>query len=248
MLSPETEHHLLDLQANQTNYRPDPEIQRQLGDKVAILLVAPSCGGKNTVMDATTKADDDRFCVMGTITSRVPRAGDNPDLYTYYDHTDDGLAELFARIDTHELVQYAVSPYEPYYVYGSGIGDYPKIFCMGDIFSDAVDPYRSLGFDRVIAISLVTEPDVWLPRFNERFPVGDPNRAGRISHAKRSLLWSLAQQESAGHVWVENPSLRPIGQAADWIIQIAEAGPGPDGTRLRAMAQATLKLLEEMRP
>lgn len=241
MLSAQTAKRLANLRSAQSRYRPSSDVLARLEDKVVLMFVGPSACGKNTVIDAVA-ATSNQFGLVGNQTSREPR--DTDTRYTYFAHTDAGLEPLLSAIDTQQLVQYAVSFYEPYYIYASAASDYAATYCMKDVFFDAVAQFRSLPFKRVVAINLITAPKVWLPRFNTRFPVGDRDRAGRVSHAIKSLEWSLAQPDGDSHVWVENDS--DVQQTVAEIIQIAQDGHTPDSRRLRAMAQDTLRMLQEV--
>jgi hypothetical protein len=129
-------------------------------------------------------------------------------------------------------------------MYGSEIGDYPHTYNLGDIFSSSIDGFRQLGFGHLRIFSVVTNPDAWLARIEERFPVGHPNRLARLQEAADSLNWSLAQ-DSPDHAWVINPPehIEVAVTAVDSIIR------GEKPTRqdeARGLAEACLIKVQEL--
>lgn len=218
----------------QNTYQPGEPIAAQLAAKTLLAFVGPTCAGKNTVMEATAKADK-RFKLVGTFTSREPRPDDQN--YTYYQNTDEGLRPILADITGRRVVQYAVNPHA-HLLYGSNLGDYAGDFCMADVFSSAVDQFRQLGFGRTLVVSVATDPAAWLQRFNARFPIGHPQRVSRRSEAIESLEWSLSQT-AADHHWIVNVDNQPevVVQA---VIALA-AGTGAGNPAARGLAEATLQ-------
>jgi guanylate kinase len=236
-LSPATLAELDRLYAIQNSYRPSEAIAAQLAGKTILMLVGPTCAGKNTVMEAVTKADE-RFKVVGTFTSRDPRPSDQN--YTYYQNTDQGLQPILADIAKRRVVQYAVNRHA-HLLYGSSPTDYAGEFNLADVFSSAVDQFQQLDFSHTLVISVATDPAAWLRRFNERFPAGHPQRAARRSEAIESIKWSL-NQTASDHYWIVNTDNRPI-IAAQAVIALAE-GNGPR-TQAHTLAQAMLKTVQE---
>jgi guanylate kinase len=235
MLSPETTAKLDTLYREQNTYRPNSGIEQVLRGKEILMFVGATCEGKNTIMEAVAEQDP-RFKIVGTLTSRDPRDSDTTP-YTYYPHTDEGLRELLARIDRHDVVQYAINPHT-HHIYGSELDDYFSEYNMGDVFASAVEGFRQLGFRRALAFTIITAPDPWLHRFNDRFPLGHPLRAARRDEAVESFQWSLAQA-GANHYWIENTDGRPEIAAAE-IIQVAShASNGMPSARV--LAEASLK-------
>ena len=243
MPSPETTEHLLKLQGNQGSYIPNPEHMSSLGGTVLVIFTSPSGEGKTTIMEHTA-ATDSRFDIVGNRTSRPARLDDNPARYIHYPHTDDGLQPMFTAIDKGEYAQYAVSPYEPYYLYGTDVADYRAPYCMKDVFFDAIPPLRRLPFRHLVVCNIVTEPDIFIPRFNARFPDGHPNRPGRIGHDMQSMRWSLEQPDSEDHVWIENGP--DLDETVAEVLRVAEGGYVPDSRRSRAIGFATLRALREL--
>lgn len=235
MLSDQTTQTLDRLFKNQDDYRPNPEITAKLATKTIVMLVGATCEGKNRLMDTAAQLDE-RFHVVGTRTSREPREGDEQGRYTYYQNSDEGLRSVFESIGRREMVQYAVNPYAQL-IYGSAIDDYPSEYGLADVFSSAIENFRQLGFSRAIAITVISDPTVWLERFNERFPRGNPQRQARRDEAIESFTWSLSQNKD--HFWVENVNGQPeLG--AQQIIDIA-LGTSTGQPNVRNMATASLE-------
>lgn len=223
------------LYEQQSAYRPNPEIAAELKNKVMIMVVGATCEGKNAVMESALGFDN-QFAVVGTIVSRPPRDEDNPDAYTYYPHSDDGLKPLLKRVEQRELVQYAINHHTKY-IYASDINDYPGIYNMGDVVSNAVDNFRNLGFKRAVAITVISDPEAWVRRFEKRFPFGHPQRAARLAEALESFKWSLAQPDN-GHYWIENIDNRPeLGGRELIAVALGESNGQPEAKRL---AQASI--------
>jgi hypothetical protein len=189
------------LRERQSAYRQGREDRALLSNKTAIAFVGASCQGKSTVMRKVVEVASD-FQIIGTRTSRPPRTSDQGTPYVYYEHTDEGLEPFFAAVAARSLVQYFITAREPHYVYGSAVDDYPAIYNVGDYFADAIADLRTRGFHKVLAASVISPPEEWLPRFEERFPVGHEDRATRREEAIGSFKWSLGQ--TANHVWTVN--------------------------------------------
>lgn len=239
MLSAATKDQLARLYRQQNVYHPDEAIVTQLVKKAALVFVSPTCMGKNTVMEAIAGIND-RFHVAGTFTSREPRTSDVN--YIYYENSDRGLRSVLQAIENHEVVNYAVNPYA-HTLYGSQLKDYPSEYNMADIFSSAVDQFRQLGFQRVLAISIITDPTVWLRRFEERFPPNHPQRRARRDEAIESLNWSLTET-SKDHYWVKNVDGQPEVAAGKAIAIATEGANGDDDAHL--LMQACLEVAKEI--
>lgn len=136
--------------------------------------------------------DPMHFGKTRNFTTRPSRPDDDPSRYYYFEHTESGLAPIFERIKTHELLQYNIDPFS-YYIYGSEIEGYTHDYNLGDIWSTSIAGFRQLGFGELYVCSVVTEAAEWLARFDQRFPAGNPLRSARLKEAVVSLEWSLAQ-------------------------------------------------------
>ncbi len=201
MISEETEERLRQLLAEQPTYKPAPKVLQQVADAHVICFVGATCMGKTTVMQQLI-TQDSRFGEFIVFTSREPRPGDNKERYTYYGHSDAGLAPLLERIENHEVLQYNINPFS-LLIYGSEGDGYPYDYNVGDVFASSIDGFRQLGYGSVQVLSIATVPEHWLERFDARFPLGDKGRDARRLEAIHSLEWSLAQT-NPDHAWVIN--------------------------------------------
>jgi hypothetical protein len=241
MLSTQTINRFDRLAHAQNIYRPNGDISTQLAQKSIFLLVGATCVGKNTIMEALAGLDS-RFHIIGTRTSREPRASDDPRVYTYYQNTDEGLQGVLDSISRGEVVQYVINT-RSQLIYASTLADYSGEYAIGDTLSSAVADFQHLGFKHVTAISVVTDPVAWLARFEERFPPGDPHRQARRDEAIESLTWSLAQTGD-GHFWVENIAGQPEVAARE-VIQIAD-GQSRGTIKAQALAEASLAAAQQI--
>lgn len=241
MISEDTEQKLAELFAVQDTYRPNESIAQQLANKTMLMFVGATCEGKNTVMEAVA-ALDKRFAITGNITTRPPRSDDDPSRYTYYEHTDQDLQALLARIERREMVNYAINQHTKY-VYTGALSDYPTEYNLGDVVSNAVTGYRQLGFKKTFAFTVITNPAVWLKRFEERFPLGHPQRKARRDEAIESFTWSLAQT-STDHYWVENVDGKSELAAQTVLDVCLRGGAGRPGAR--KLAEASLEAAKQI--
>lgn len=239
MISTETEERLRRLLNEQPSYKPSPDILAQIAHKDVWCFVGASCMGKTTIMHALLNLNPG-YGEFVVFTSREPRAEDNKARYTYYEHTDQGLAELLDKIEQKRVVQYNINPFS-LLVYGSEASGYSHEHNIGDIFASSIDGFRQLGFGSVHVISVVTSYATWLQRFNERFPVGDPRREARRLEAASSLRWSLSQVDVPDHYWILNDTTP--NEVAQQLVVATGAKPQTDPTIL-AVAEECLRQIE----
>ena len=241
MISAETEERLRRLLNEQPSYRPDPDSTAQIVSKDVWCFVGASCMGKTTIMQELLKLDSlcGEFVVF---TSREPRPEDNTTRYSYYEHSDEGLAELLDRIERKRVLQYNINPYS-LLIYGSEASGYLYRYNIGDIFASSIDGFRQLGFKSVRVVSVITNFHDWQHRFNLRFPPGDSRRKARLLEASSSLRWSLSQADSPDHYWLTNDHT-PDAVAHDLLNTLA-LSPTPDPTAV-ALAQDCLRGIEEL--
>lgn len=242
MISEETEILLKRLLAEQTHYLPRREVAAQIAGKTFICLVGATCMGKSTIMDGLI-ARDGQYGAARTIATRPPRPTDEPGRYTYYEHTDTGLAPLLRRIENREVLQYAIIP-GSLSIRASEATDYPYEYNLGDVVSSAISSYERLGFGRLEILNIVTEPEAWLERFKERFPSTHPDHSARLQEAIASLTWSL-EQATARAAWIINHEgrLSEAVEAADRAIRYGEC---TDQEEARALGMACLNLAREL--
>lgn len=242
MISSKTELLLKQLMAEQDSYTPTATVSRQIAGKTLICFVGASCMGKSTIMEGLL-ALNSKYGVFRTIASRDPRPDDKPGRYTYYPHTDEGLQPLLAKIQNHELLQYAVIP-GSLSLRGSEASGYPYQYNLGDILSNAMPTYRKLGFGRLDVLSVVCEPATWHSRFDSRFPAGHPDRTARLQEAIASLQWSLAQTDDDHH-WIINAEgkLETAVQTSNDAILLRHY---PDQAAAQTMARQCSSLAQEL--
>ena len=225
----------------QTDYRPSDAVRKQLQEKSLIMVIGAACEGKSTVI-AEVVRQDPRFGIAGSFTTRDPRPDDIEKPYTYYPHTDDGLAQLFSRIGHRQVVSYAVHPFSKH-IYGTELTDYPKAYSLLDTIATSVAGFREYGFNATEAVTIITTAEKWLARFNERFPEGHPQRAARRDEAIQSFSWSLEQTDT-DHFWVDNSGDTPE-KAAQTIIQIA-LGKSKGDPEARRLCEESLAAAQKM--
>jgi guanylate kinase len=231
---------LIQLESRQNDYMPGAAIATQLAEKSLLLIVAPTSMGKSTVIRRVTEIDD-RFGIVGSFTTRDPRADENGKQFTYIPHTDAGLEHLFKRIRQQELVQYIIHPTTKH-IYGTDISHYPKPYNLLDFIYNSIDGIRKLPFKESPVISIATEPSQWAYWFNQRFPEGNPERHKRLDEAIMCFRWLLAQPIPAVH-WVVNGE-GMLDQAAGEVVRI---GLGSHASDLAGRRYAELCLAEALR-
>ncbi|PID99520.1 hypothetical protein CSA80_02045 [Candidatus Saccharibacteria bacterium] len=249
MISEETAQKLQQLLASQPTYKPNQAVQAALKDINVSCFVGATCVGKTTLMDALVAYRPQYYGKTRNFTSRPPRADDDPKRYYYYEHSDAGLAPVFARIAQHENLQHNINPYN-LTVYGSELADYPHPMNVGDIFSSSIDGFRQLGFGTLHVFSVVTDPDAWRTRLEQRFPSGHPQLHARLEEAVASLTWSLTQT-AQDHAWVINPpnDIQAAVTAVDAIIRGENASNQAEAQNLAtACLEQAKKLLNDTTP
>lgn len=241
MISRETEELLRRLLAEQPVYKPADDVLKQVQEITMLCFVGASCMGKTTVMQLLAQTDK-AYGITRNFTSRAPREGDDPDRYVYFEHSDAGLRPILNRIASRELLQYNIHPFS-LHVYGSEIEGYPHRYNMGDIFYSSIDGFRQLGFKKLYAFSIITEPASWQRRFEARFPEGNPHRSARLAEAIESLEWSLSQT-AADHIWVINRD--DACEIAVYTVRQAMSGQLVDQAEARQFAEKCLTLIKEL--
>ncbi len=202
MISAETESRLLQLQKNESDYLPLPEEAARIAGKRLVCFVGATGMGKSSIMNGLAESNPD-YGEFHTIVTRGPRATDKQDHYTYYPHTDEGLAPLLEKMESRRILQYIVIP-KSLSIRATEASSYPYLVNLGDIVPSAFITFDRLGFGHIQKISIVTEPDAWKNHLDERFPVGHPDRPARLNEAVTNLGWSLSQTPESGHGRVIN--------------------------------------------
>lgn len=227
------------LRQKEPNYAPNSSVLARLKQKQLVMLVSPTAVGKSTIMNWITKHDD-RFARKSGFTSRPTRANDEPDLYRYVPHTNEGLLRVLRMVEAGELVQYAIHPTTGY-LYGTELRDYPKQYTCADVLGHAIAGFRALPTAGSHTFSIVCNPDEWKKRLTARYPdANDPELQKRLVEASINLSWSIQDSKT---VWVDN-SNGELVTAAHTIIQITTSQENPNPAHqiiLRATAEAMIK-------
>lgn len=237
-LSPDT---LLRLEAaheHEREYRPNNEIQRELGSRSLVMVVAPAAMGKTFLMHALVESDE-RFGLSRTVSSRKPREDDDPDMFRLIEHDDENLNVVLNKIDDGTMVQYTIHPSEGTF-YGSELQDHPHGHNLLATLSGAVDQLTAVGFGQTTLIGLVAPPTTWQRWFNERYPIGDAKRLGRLNEASKSYRDLLGREDVT---WIiNNEGL--VEDAVQDVIDAVDNKPNDKGEAL-AYANRILQLIEQ---
>lgn len=214
MLSPATEARLTLAREHGAEYQPNSDIQRQLGNKVLVMLVGPASMGKTHIMTAVALLND-TFARVTSFTTRERRTDDERAAYRYIPADEEHISQLLDDIDAGEIVQYGIHPTKGT-MYGTMVEDHAAPVNMLATLSNSVEQLRRVGFKRTPLIGLVAEPDVWQEWFLARYPEASPERFARAKEAVISLEWLLAQP--LGEVkWLHNQKDRETATAGEFI-------------------------------
>jgi hypothetical protein len=186
----------------QVTYQAAPQERAKIAGVTMVAFVGGVAVGKNYLMH------ESGFAIVGRQTSRPPRAGDDPAIYTYSTNT-----EMLDAIEHGLLIQYGV--HLPDLIYGSRTEDYRTDgISVGDFWFDSVDGLRSKGFKKVLAISVLTKAEQWKDYLDDRFYDRPPQYAiDRLNEAEQSIRWSLEQHQSGNpdHLLVVNDDAQTAG-------------------------------------
>jgi len=243
MLSPEVQSRLDTARFAEATYQPREDIASRLGEKVLIMLVGPAAAGKTYIMDEVV-ASDPRFQRVSVFTTRTARPDDAPGMFRCLPHDDEHVSQLLGLIDEREVVQYAVHPTQGT-IYGTMVDDYPGEANLLATLSGSVEHMRRLPFKEAYAVCLATMPDDWQSWFDDRFPVGHPDRIKRLGEAVSSLEWMLDEANQGIIRWVPNFAGQPEVAAREIISVTDGTEPKRDET-LVDYAKATLERARQL--
>jgi guanylate kinase len=169
----------------QRTYRANEKYRDPLGDTTLVAAVGATAVGKNFLMEKSG------LPVVGTLTTREPRATDDPERYRYVD-----LDAVLEKIERGEIIQYGAYPPN---IYASELQDYvldqPNV---SDIYYSAVSDLNGKGFKDLKSFSTLVPKEQWMSQLMERFdgmPVGAIH--ARLAEARNSLRWTRAQHLGA---------------------------------------------------
>jgi guanylate kinase len=240
MLSPDIQDLFNEAQDEETTYRPSPEVLKQLDKKDFIMIVGPTAMGKSTLMNAAVELDD-QFARVSGFTTRPKRANDEPGLYDYIPHTDEGIKSILAEKQAGNLVQYAIFPTTGY-MYGTQLKDYPEKYNLKDTLSNVAGSLAELPFHNTHIIGIVTTPEAWQTWLLQRFKPDDPDFFKRIDEAIQSLEWLLSQPKEKIK-WVYN-RLDDVTTSAKELIGLVKDEMKP--INYSSYAQSLLELAKSL--
>ena len=199
----------------QERYRGNERVRAAISQTALIAFVAGTAAGKNFLMEQSG------LPIVGTETTRAPRADDDPSHYTYSTQGD-----MLAAIENGDLVQYGVAL--PDDIYASCVHDYvlnqPNV---ADIWHDAVRSLYTKGFGDVRTVSVLTPKAQWMSQLGARLEgMRADSAARRLSEAQRSIRWSRVQYLSgaATHLLVIN-SVDNVDKNIETITDFAHGKP-----------------------
>jgi guanylate kinase len=242
MISPDLQQQLDIVKRNERNYWPADNVRDQLHNKNFIMVVGPAAVGKSSLMNEVAKIDTD-FARVKNTTTRPQRSYDEPGLYNYVPHTNEGLGVLLDQIKKRELVQYAVYPTTGY-IYGTFPGGYPAMYSMLDTQSQVVATLSRFPFKNTYVIGVVTDPTKWKEWLTKRDIKGSEEYVKRVGEAITSLEWLVAQPDNSIN-WVYNHPNDLQTSAHDFIAAIRNHQV--NDLTLRGYALEMLSLAHQMK-
>jgi guanylate kinase len=168
------------------DYKPAPEVLRQINNVVLVMMIGPSAAGKNTLIKKTG------LCEVLNYTTRDPRPKekDGVDYIFLKDYR-----QTYEQIKKGEFVQMLAGINGD--LYGTKASSYPQNgFASLPVLSDVVPQFRELGFKDTISI-FVTPPsnEEWQRRLkSHRLTTEQLNK--RLAEAKRSYEFALADEHT----------------------------------------------------
>jgi guanylate kinase len=237
MISPELQKEFDIARVNETNYWPSDGVQEALLKKDLVMVVGPSAIGKSTLMNKVVELDED-FSRVQNITSRPARSNDEPGLYEYISHTDEGIRHILDMIKKRELVQYAVHPTTKF-VYATKPEGYPAQYNMLDTQAQVVSSLARLPFHKTHTVGLVSDPKAWQEWFLSRNKKGSEEYEKRIDEAIHSLEHMTAEPTESIH-WIYNQPDSLEGTAKELIATVKGKQESKLDNRERAISMLYL--------
>ena len=241
MLSSVIEEQLRQIASQESTYTPNGTVGKELRTKHLIIVVGPAATGKSYLMNRIIEHDQD-FGRVSVFTTREARQDDEPGMFRCLPHNDRNVSELLETIRSGNAVQYAVHPTSGR-IYGSLLTDYPKTYNMLATLSGIVNHLRELPFARTYVIGLVSEPEIWLKRFYDRYPKASDERTKRLEEAIVSLKWLLTPENQSHIIWAD--ATEEGGESAVQSVINAVKYEIHDSSAARQVAEHMLRRVEE---
>ncbi len=213
-------------------YKPSAETLEKIRDKKLVCLIGATAVGKSSLMKEAIKDSEYVFSEVYSFTTRESRGeGDN---YHFYKKTIENLQMLVKRAQNGEMVNLFVHP-DTGDVYGTWPEDFKEGINVLGATSQSFSKIAELPLD-IKVIAIITDPEVWKKRIDEREDLTLEQRKLRAHEAEISLNWCL---EKYGVLFVNNSG--PLAKTVESIIQILDGSP-PDQEECRELAREMLKV------
>lgn len=223
----------------QSHYYPRQEVAKTLHNKSLIMLVGPVATGKTRIINQVAALHPE-FGPVSTFTTRGQRADDDPRLVHPIPHDDTHIAEILAKIEAGDVVQYAIHPTSGHF-YWTEPSDYPYKYNLLATLSGVVASMAKLPFEKTSIVSLVCSPNTWEKWLSSRYPNASDERRKRVKEATQVLEWLLAQNPE-DITWVENIANHPDQTAQ----QVVDSIMHNRGEELREVAYKMLDKAKEL--
>jgi guanylate kinase len=242
-LSSETQNRLNALVELQASFDPNETIKRALGLKTLTMLVGPSQIGKSTSLRLAEEMAPGFVRIPSfTTRSRLPR--DTDGLYRYVNHNDDNeMKNLISSIEERNIVQFVIHP-ETKSLYGSDLADYKDEHALVDTLYNNVEQMRRVGFGKTVTAALVAQPEEWLSRFINAYPLSNEEHIKRLREGTQSLTWMLDQDEES-LFWIQSKKAN-VQATSQRIVDITLNDSESTNGGLRVLAEGMLKRIREL--
>lgn len=220
------------------DYVPSEDVVDELRERNIVILSGPLAVGKTTTMQEVVAMDPD-FGMTRGFTTRKRRPGEDPETYYFYEHEELNLGLLLEMGKSRRFVQITPHPSTGRF-YGSWPDSYGSKYSLIDVVPSEVEALRQLPFNSHSAITLVSPPEQWWARVQERSAlVGADDTAARLKEARSSIEWSLDQGDDV--YWVVNADDK-LASTAEKVIAYARSGEQIEEEG-RAVGEQLLRLI-----
>lgn len=164
------------------NYRPAPDVLKQIAEVRMLIVIGPSGAGKTSIIDRLD------IPYVPTDVTRPPRPEEKDGVDMFF-RTD--YDRLLDEIKTGRFLQFVVGASGDFY--GTRASSYPKSgWAAAPIIADTVPLFRRLGFKDTLSIFIVPPSyDEWMRRMGTH-EIGVAETEKRLAEARRSLDFALS--------------------------------------------------------